>query len=273
MVEKVYPNDGMIQDFNYHTHTIRCGHASGTDEEYIQAAIQAGYKILGFSDHGPYKGMPLPRSRMAWEQLEEYIDSLTALKEKYKDQIEIHIGLETEYYPECHEQKLELLERVEYLILGQHSVYPNGEGTFFRFNTEEQLMQYAENVCKGLETGLYTYLAHPDVYVFRQDSFDRTCKKVARMIMEKAAETDTPVEVNVHGVQRGKHQFPNGSMQYWYPHKEFWKIAAEYPIRCLYGIDAHDPRQLLDLQSVQDAKKELEDLGLVFLQEPPVFLR
>ena len=263
----------MIQEFNYHTHTYRCGHAIGTDEEYILAAIEAGYKILGFSDHGPYKGLPLPRSRMTWEQVDEYVDSLTYLKEKYKDRIEIHIGLETEYYPDYHKEKEELLEKVEYLILGQHSMRPTGEGTFFRFNTKEQLMQYAEDICKGLETGMYAYLAHPDVYIYHQDSFDKTCKTVARMIMEKAAETDTPVEINVHGVLRGKQSFPNGTVQYWYPHKDFWKIAAEYPIRCIYGIDAHDPKQLLDLKSVEDAKTELESLGLTFIDEPLVFKR
>ena len=112
MVEKVYPKDGMIQEFNYHTHTYRCGHANGTDEEYVQAAIEAGYKILGFADHGPYKGLPFPKSRMDWEELDEYVESLTYLKEKYKDQIEIHIGLETEYYPDHHHKKEELLEKV-----------------------------------------------------------------------------------------------------------------------------------------------------------------
>ncbi len=39
--------------YNYHTHTSRCGHAGGSDEEYVQAAIKAGYQILGFSDHAP----------------------------------------------------------------------------------------------------------------------------------------------------------------------------------------------------------------------------
>ena len=263
----------MIQDFNYHTHTVRCGHAVGRDEAYVRAAIKAGYRILGFSDHAPYKGMPLPRSRMAWEELDDYIDSLTALKEKYKDQIEIHIGLETEYYPDHHEEKQELLEKVEYLILGQHSVLPTGEGTYFRFNSDEQLLVYAENICKGLETGLYTYLAHPDVYVYNQKSFDETCQKVARMIIEKAAETDTPVEINVHGVVRGKHPFPGRSKQYWYPHKDFWRIAAEYPIRCIFGIDAHDPRSLLELDNVKKAKEELADLGLNFIEEPFDFSR
>ena len=39
---------------NYHTHTARCMHAIGSEEEYILAAISAGYTELGFSDHTPW---------------------------------------------------------------------------------------------------------------------------------------------------------------------------------------------------------------------------
>ena len=59
--------------YNYHCHTKRCGHASGTDEEYVEAAIKAGYKVLGFSDHGPYSLYPHPGSHMDWSQLDDYI--------------------------------------------------------------------------------------------------------------------------------------------------------------------------------------------------------
>ena len=38
---------------NYHTHTWRCMHASGTEREYVEKAIEGGLKILGFSDHTP----------------------------------------------------------------------------------------------------------------------------------------------------------------------------------------------------------------------------
>ena len=38
---------------NYHTHTARCGHAEGTEEEYILTALRCGFKVLGFSDHTP----------------------------------------------------------------------------------------------------------------------------------------------------------------------------------------------------------------------------
>ena len=38
---------------NYHTHTYRCHHAFGTEREYIEKAIEAGFTVLGFSDHTP----------------------------------------------------------------------------------------------------------------------------------------------------------------------------------------------------------------------------
>ena len=40
---------------NFHTHTARCGHASGRDEEYVQSAIRGGYQVLGFADHSPWQ--------------------------------------------------------------------------------------------------------------------------------------------------------------------------------------------------------------------------
>ena len=67
---------------NYHTHTKRCGHATGEDEEYVLAAIQAGVKTLGFSDHAPYD-LPHPSERMDITQVQEYFDSVHALQKKY----------------------------------------------------------------------------------------------------------------------------------------------------------------------------------------------
>ena len=32
---------------NYHTHTYRCGHANGNEEDMIQAAIDMGIEELG----------------------------------------------------------------------------------------------------------------------------------------------------------------------------------------------------------------------------------
>ena len=256
-----------MQLFNYHTHTYRCGHATGTDKEYVEAAIKAGYRVLGFSDHAPYKEVSLSWARMDWYRLEDYIDSVNSLKKAYEGKIEIRLGLETEFFPEYLEEKKELADKVEYLILGQHFSNPQGDGSYFGYNTDVEILEYARKVCEGLDTGLFMYLAHPDVFMNKQREFTPACEKAARMIAEKAVQTNTPLEINVHGVTRGKQPFPNGE-RYYYPHRDFWKIMAQYPVKCLYGVDAHRPEQILSTEDVAAAEREMEGLGLQFIREP-----
>ena len=111
---------------NYHTHTKRCNHAVGEDEEYVLSAIENGYKVLGFADHTPWKYNSdyTPRIRMKLEEFEDYYKSIKALKEKYKDQIEILIGVEAEYFPahrhifaDCRQQKAQHRGEIEHLRL------------------------------------------------------------------------------------------------------------------------------------------------------------
>ena len=90
---------------NYHTHTARCGHASGEDREYVESAIAAGFKTLGFSDHAP---MPFPEDipesnlsrllamRLKTHETDAYFESLLSLREEYKNDIEILLGYEVE---------------------------------------------------------------------------------------------------------------------------------------------------------------------------------
>ncbi|WP_455682683.1 PHP domain-containing protein, partial [Thomasclavelia sp.] len=80
------------QLFNLHTHTQRCGHADGTDIQYVKSAIDAGFKQLGFSEHIPFEEIRLKGARMFIEQKEEYYSSLKLLQKQFKDQIDIKIG-------------------------------------------------------------------------------------------------------------------------------------------------------------------------------------
>ena len=61
---------------NFHTHTTRCGHASGTDEDYVRAALAQGFGVLGFSDHVPWpyrSGFRHPGVRMDVSDLPELL--------------------------------------------------------------------------------------------------------------------------------------------------------------------------------------------------------
>ena len=83
---------------NYHTHTWRCNHATGTEREYVEAAIADGIRILGFSDHSPYffDGDYYSHFRMKPEQMEDY--RTVPVCEEYEETLKYIWGL-TEYYP------------------------------------------------------------------------------------------------------------------------------------------------------------------------------
>lgn len=255
-----------MSEINYHTHTCRCGHASGSDEEYVKCAIQAGYQVLGFSDHAPFKDYSHPRSHMEWEQLDEYIESIQSLKKKYEGIIDIKVGLETEYYPFNYEERRYLKQKVEYLLLGQHFTSPEQTVSYFKENTEEEILTYADSICNAIDTGLFMYVCHPDVFMSRQKYFSAACETAAHKIAKKAAERKIPLEVNVRGVMKGKRTYNDG-MYYSYPFRRFWEIAAQYPIQCILGIDAHDPQDLLDFQAIETSLKLLEGLPLHYISE------
>ena len=65
---------------NFHTHTKRCLHAYGTEEDYIKAALSEGLSVLGFSDHAPFPDYDFGM-RMPYSELDEYISELDRLKE------------------------------------------------------------------------------------------------------------------------------------------------------------------------------------------------
>ena len=61
--------------YNYHTHTFRCNHCDGTEEQMILSAIKAGIKELGFSDHMPWPKYrkEIQRIRMQPKEIEDYV--------------------------------------------------------------------------------------------------------------------------------------------------------------------------------------------------------
>ena len=84
-VNEIIP-EGANMIANYHTHTKRCHHAKGEDEQYVRAAIKAGLEIIGFSDHGPWPYEDFASTiRMTVDEAQDYIDSVRKLREKYKD--------------------------------------------------------------------------------------------------------------------------------------------------------------------------------------------
>lgn len=251
-------------NYNYHTHTPRCGHAKGSTEAYVLRAIEGGIRYMGFSDHIPFRcpdGNECPGVRIPIAEAEAYVQEIAALREKYKDQIEISVGFESEYYPEFFPSMLENARKwgAEYLILGQHYVrpdHPDGVHVCDPCGDPVALEEFADSLVAAMKTGVFTYVAHPDVFRFTGDAADY--KRIMRRVCVAAQEQNIPLEINFYGIRDHRH----------YPRAEFWELAGEAGAPVTFGFDTHDTPSGADLESLQTAKEMVEKFHLNYIGKP-----
>lgn len=229
-------------DYCYHTHTKRCGHAEGEDEEYVIEAINLGLKALGFSDHVMLPGIPPRTSRGPYELLDDYLDSINSLKEKYKDKIEIKVGFEAEYSKRFEEYYRYLYKekKIDYLILGQHFNFDNTDTpTYIRElrGDKEKVNSYVNHIRDAINSGLFQCIAHPDIYVCMFEHWNKDCEDAAREICKMASKARIPLEINCQ-LNIAYKKYP-GKVRY--PIDEFWKVASEYDVDVVIAYDAHRP--------------------------------
>ena len=245
---------------NYHTHTPRCKHASGSEREFVEKAIELGFEELGFADHAP---MPLPdglprnsfigvtEMRMELEETEDYVNTLLDLRKEYERDIKIHIGFEVEYYSTCFDKFLKFISDypIDYLILGQHfGEVEDDPLTYYGAQTssEARLASYVDHVIKGIESDKITYVAHPDLPAYRGDInvYERQMSRLIR----SANEHRVPLELNLFGLFELRH----------YPNLAFWQIASDIGCDVVFGTDAHSPDMLLKPTALKYAEKLVE---------------
>lgn len=245
---------------NYHTHTYRCGHARGEDRAYVEEAIQAGLKILGFSDHTP---MPFLTEgyrsghRVQMDKAEDYFRSISDLKKEYARDISIHIGVETEFYPDTFDLYWDYIKQfpLEYMILGQHYIWREEDFVYSgsASPSEAKLVKFTDNVIAAIETGKFLYVAHPDIlnYTGDEDAYRREMTRLCKAA--KAA--GLPMEINRLGYFEKRI----------YPGDRFFKIAAEVGCDAIIGADAHSPSVFRDNASIEGCIAFAQKHGLNLL--------
>lgn len=250
-------------DYNYHTHTARCGHASGEDEDYVRCAIEAGIKHLGFSDHAPFIFPDGFESnwRVPLSKADDYVKSISKLRENYSDKVEINIGFEMEYYEEYFEKMLNIARKhgAEYLILGQHFIYgehSRGIGSVGPTDSEEHLSRYVDEVIAAMKTGVFSYVAHPDLVCFTGD--DEVYKRHISRLCYASKELNVPLEINMLGIRYKKH----------YPAEKFWQIVGEVGAPVTIGFDSHAPENFLDTDQHEVANGIVEKYKLNYIGMP-----
>lgn len=236
----------MKTNFCYHTHTPRCGHAYGTDEGYVTEAIANGLVRLGFSDHCMFPGMDEPYMRGNSSLIGDYLESIGSLKNKYQGKVDIYVGFEAENMGKGRIAWLRdmLLVKLDYLILGQHGRSGGTRTDFYGSHADKKWAdeQYLHDLLEGMETGLFAYVAHPDLFLEWNETLLPRHIEMAKAIASKAKELDIPLEMNC-GYLRRYREWKDVASTAWmhYPYPTFWKVIKESGAKVTLGVDAHAP--------------------------------
>ena len=233
---------------NLHTHSYYCGHGFGEVAEYAQEGVKQGLELLGMSEHCPVPDNRWEKSRMSYSMLPSYNRDCIATKEMYAGTLNILRGFECDYLPEYHSYFEELQAGCDYLFFAVHDLSLDIDAEysiFWNHLTREDLFAYTDLYVKSIESGLFLFGAHPDVFCHSYRGWDEETIACSKAIIECAIANDVALEINGNGMRKGLVKTSYGT-RYAYPHHEFWKLAAQYPVKVICNSDAHKPSHVHD---------------------------
>jgi histidinol-phosphatase (PHP family) len=232
---------------NYHTHTFRCRHAAGDVPDYARAALANGITVLGFTDHTPLPDNRWRSIRMHMDELDEYVTAMKAARTHYPG-LTVLSGMECDYFKEYRDfYKQELLGKrgLDYLTAGVHFFKTNGvfKGAHGEVTGKPELRAYAGACIKAIESGLFTFLSHPDLFALSYVEWDREAQAVSKDILAAAEQNNVALEINSCGLRREPVRTEQGTRPA-YPLFQFWELAADYQIEVVVNSDAHTPEDV-----------------------------
>ena len=239
----------MLFKANFHTHTC-FDDGADTPEDIVRAAIDTGFKAIGFSVHSylPFESdWVLKRA-----DEERYLAEIERLKKEYADRISIFNGIELDYFSGQDPTQY------DYIIGSVHCI--EKDGAFFDVDDCEEVISEA---CKKYYHGDW-YALTEDYYALVGEVADKTyCDIIGhfdlvtklneggklfdtadaryRKAWKKAADsllgTGKPFEVNTGAMARGYRTEP-------YPSFEIFSYLSENGAKFILTSDCHAKEKL-----------------------------
>ncbi len=231
---------------NLHTHT---SYTDGTDaaEALVLEAIDRGFDSIGFSEHSFVRYSKYPR-QLTEPREALYGKEIRALREKYKERIDIFCGLEYEFYSETKVQGYDyLIGSVHYLDCGTRiDTFDHGLAEardyikeYFGGNGLAFAKKYFETVSRLPERGQFDILGHFDLLRKNNDQgkfFDTSDKEYLALGFAAihALRGKIPLfELNTGAIARGYTLTP-------YPAMEFLKEFLACGFGAVITSDCHN---------------------------------
>ena len=235
---------------DYHMHTSFSTDGKASPEEMIQGAVKKGLKTICITDH---YDMDFPYYKELGEgaftfDVDKYFETLTKLKEKYSDKIDVNIGFEAGLQPHLGKFYKEMTERhqFDFVIGSVHLV--NGEdpyiGNMFDEKPDEEVYrQTFEETLESINSvKAVDVLGHID-YIVRYGktknqfySYEKY-RDIIDEILKAVIENGKGIEMNMAGY---KYKLGNP-----HPHPDIIKRYRELGGEIItVGSDGHAPDQI-----------------------------
>lgn len=249
---------------NYHSHTYLCHHAEGRPLDYAREAKKYNLSEIGISCHCPYPltfGDYWPSIRMAEEEVPAYLQGIKEAESKTG--IRVLTSFECEFddnYKNYYQDILKGKYKAAYLVLGSHWVTLGVRHLYvLEIKDKSTLFLYIKQTLKAIETGLFTFIAHPDIFISPFLDWDSDIQAASKDLIECCISKDIALEINGLGLKMGLIKTKQG-FRYHYPYKEFWQLVKELGGKVIANSDAHKVANLV--MDKIEAEKYASELGI-----------
>lgn len=245
---------------NFHTHST-FSDGKNTPEQIIKHAIDMGCRAIGISDHG-YTDFDI---RYCMTDTDGYVKEITRLKELYKGQIEVYLGIEEDAFCLVDRSKF------DYVIGSSHYLKVNGKCLPVDSNPEcfakclkecdgdpvKLANAYYTPFCEYIRKRKPDVIGHFDLITkFDENEREFFDNKEYLALSEKylasVLTTGCLVEVNTGAMARGFRKTP-------YPHENLLKLILRSGNGIVLSSDSHTANNLTFAFS--ETIKYLKDFG------------
>jgi len=222
-----------------HNHTIRCNHAIGSVESYVEKAIIQNIDILGFSDHAP---MHFDEAyRMRFDEMDAYEKDILHVKEHYRNDISIVLGYEVDYLEGYIDESV-MKRKVDYFIGSVHYLgnwgFDNPEfiGEYQNRNIDEIWQRYFDAIEALAKSNLFDIVGHIDLMKVFNFLPHKDVRLIAKNAIKAIKKANLVVEINAAGLRKPAREQ--------YPSSPILEMLAEHDIPITFGSDAHAPEHI-----------------------------
>ncbi len=250
---------------NYHIHSTFCD-GKNTPEEIVVYALEHDFRAIGFSGHG-YTDYDL---RYCMKDTDGYITEIKRLKDKYKKDIQVYLGIEEDMHCPVNRKKFDyIIGSCHYIKYGNDyypidSSYDYFDKCFALFDNSSIALaeHYYRSFCNYILKRKPDIIGHFDLITKFDEKYstgffnDKRYIELSKQYFAEIIDSDCIFEVNTGAIARGIRSTP-------YPHTSLLYELKKADAKIMLSSDCHD-MNMIDC-CFDEVRQMLKDIGFKYL--------